>query len=65
MSELASLGPLLLGLIWSLTPLSGVFLWLRVYCKFLRGRFLWWDDYLLIASWVRQQQYSTAILRSY
>jgi hypothetical protein len=39
--------------IWLLTALSAMFLALRVYCKFLRHRGLWWDDHILIASWVR------------
>lgn len=39
--------------IWLLTAISATFLGLRVYCKFLRRRGLWWDDYILIASWVR------------
>ncbi|KAK4243537.1 hypothetical protein C7999DRAFT_44681 [Corynascus novoguineensis] len=38
--------------IWLLTALSSVFLALRVYCKFKRHRGLWWDDYLLIGSWL-------------
>ncbi len=38
--------------IWLLTALSSAFLALRVYCKFLRHRGLWWDDHLLILSWV-------------
>ncbi|KIH92540.1 hypothetical protein SPBR_02831 [Sporothrix brasiliensis 5110] len=38
--------------IWLLTGLSLGFLILRVYCKFLRGRGLWWDDYVLITSWI-------------
>ncbi len=40
---------------WILTSLATIFLALRVYCKFLRGRKLWWDDHFLIASWVRWQ----------
>ena len=24
---------------------------MRIYCKFLRGRGLWWDDYVLVTSW--------------
>ncbi len=39
--------------IWVLQGLAGVFLALRVYCKFIRRRGFWWDDYLLIAGWVR------------
>ncbi|CAK7225188.1 hypothetical protein SCUCBS95973_005777 [Sporothrix curviconia] len=38
--------------IWLLTGLSVGFLSLRIYCKFLRGRGLWWDDYVLISSWL-------------
>lgn len=38
--------------IWVLTSVSGVFLALRIYCKFLRKRGLWWDDHVLVASWV-------------
>jgi hypothetical protein len=45
-------GPQVNFTIWLLTALSAAFLALRVYCKFLRHRGLWWDDYLLIASWV-------------
>ncbi|KAH6847225.1 hypothetical protein B0I37DRAFT_308884 [Chaetomium sp. MPI-CAGE-AT-0009] len=47
-----NLGPQINLVIWFLTALSSAFLALRVYCKFLRHRGLWWDDYLLIASWV-------------
>lgn len=45
-------GPQINVTIWFLTALSASFLALRVYCKFLRHRGLWWDDYLLILSWV-------------
>lgn len=37
---------------WTLTALAAVFLSLRLYCKLSLGRGLWWDDYLLIASFV-------------
>jgi len=45
-------GPRLNVVIWVLTGLSGVFLCLRLYCKRLRGKGLWWDDWLLTAAWV-------------
>jgi hypothetical protein len=45
-------GPQINFTLWLLTALSAAFLSLRVYCKFLRHRGLWWDDHLLIASWV-------------
>ncbi|KAM7185679.1 hypothetical protein V8F20_011703 [Naviculisporaceae sp. PSN 640] len=38
--------------IWILTSISGVFLALRIYCKFLKKRGLWWDDHVLVASWL-------------
>jgi hypothetical protein len=49
-------GPQINFTIWLLTALSAIFLALRVYCKFLRHRGLWWDDHILIASWVRTLQ---------
>ncbi|KAK4448701.1 hypothetical protein QBC34DRAFT_464415 [Podospora aff. communis PSN243] len=45
-------GPPLNYGIWMLTGLAAVFLGVRVYCKRLRRRGLWWDDYVLAASWV-------------
>ncbi|KAK3312689.1 hypothetical protein B0H66DRAFT_643870 [Apodospora peruviana] len=36
---------------WLLTSVSGLFLALRLYCKFLKKRGLWWDDHVLIAAW--------------
>ncbi|KAK4444825.1 hypothetical protein QBC34DRAFT_498002 [Podospora aff. communis PSN243] len=55
--ELAALphddrGPALVATSWSLTCLAAIFLGLRVYCKMIRHRFLWWDDWILIAAWV-------------
>lgn len=45
-------GPHLNRTIWILTTLSALFLGLRLYCKHWRCRSLWWDDYVLVASWV-------------
>jgi len=45
-------GMKLLSSIWPLIALAAVFLGLRIYCKVSRHNRLWWDDYLLIASWV-------------
>ena len=55
--ELAALphddqGPKLNGAIWALTAFAGLFLAVRVYCKFWRNRGLWWDDAFLIGAWV-------------
>jgi len=46
-------GPQLNITIWFLTLFSTLFLGLRIYCKLWRSRSMWWDDYVLIASWVR------------
>lgn len=47
-----NLGPRILVSIWLLVGLSFVFLALRVFCKFKGRRGLWWDDWILILSWV-------------
>ncbi|KAI1139470.1 hypothetical protein F5Y05DRAFT_323455 [Hypoxylon sp. FL0543] len=40
------------AVIWVLISLATAFLGLRVFCKYKRGRGLWWDDWILIASWL-------------
>jgi hypothetical protein len=52
-----NLGPHMNIVVWVLVGLSGLFLGLRIYCKFMKSRGLWWDDYLLIASWVSISAY--------
>jgi len=47
-----SLGPKLNAVIWTLTAVSAVFLALRLYCRAVMARVLWWDDWLLLAAWV-------------
>ncbi|KAK3950633.1 hypothetical protein QBC32DRAFT_375912 [Pseudoneurospora amorphoporcata] len=37
---------------WFLTALAALFLGLRIYCKRYRVRGLWWDDHVLIISWI-------------
>ncbi|KAK0712928.1 hypothetical protein B0T26DRAFT_741822 [Lasiosphaeria miniovina] len=49
--QMEDYGPQINFSIWLLTALSAAFLALRVYCKFLRHRGLWWDDHVLIGSW--------------
>ena len=46
------MGPTLVASIWTLIAVSAIFLGLRVYCRLSRARSLWWDDHLLIASWL-------------
>lgn len=45
-------GPQVNAACWSLFGFCSIFMVLRVYCKFKRNRGLWWDDYILGASWV-------------
>ncbi|KAK9420247.1 hypothetical protein SUNI508_06516 [Seiridium unicorne] len=45
-------GPEVLAVSWTLPVLSLIFLVLRLYCKFMRHRGLWWDDHVLTASWI-------------
>ena len=47
-------GPRVLISIWLLTGMATVFLAVRIWCKFLTRRLLWWDDYILILSWVSE-----------
>lgn len=47
-----NLGPGTAAAIWALVGMSAVFLVLRIYCKIWRSRGLWWDDWVLIISWV-------------
>lgn len=37
---------------WVLTVLAGTVVGLRIYKKFSRRLRLWWDDYIMIVSWV-------------
>lgn len=60
MAAMASdnLGPQMLISTWVLVGLSFVFLALRLFSKFKIRRGLWWDDYVLVLSWVRLNQAS-------
>ncbi|KAH7190701.1 hypothetical protein BKA60DRAFT_613140 [Fusarium oxysporum] len=44
-------GPTILAIVWVLASIAAVVLALRAYCKFKTHRGLWWDDYILLASW--------------
>jgi hypothetical protein len=44
-------GPRTLGVIWLLLALAMALLSLRLWSKFQRQRGLWWDDYVIVASW--------------
>ncbi|KAK4153779.1 hypothetical protein C8A00DRAFT_33465 [Chaetomidium leptoderma] len=45
-------GPQLNALLWLLISLSGLFLFTRLYLKNCQNRGLWWDDWILLASWI-------------
>jgi len=45
--------------IWSLNFLAFAFVGLRIYLKLSRGRKLWWDDYVLLASFVSPSGHCT------
>jgi hypothetical protein len=49
--------PQFLASIWSLAGVASAFLCLRIYCRMLKSRQLWWDDAILIASWVGTYTY--------
>ncbi|CAO2652882.1 Nn.00g022930.m01.CDS01 [Neocucurbitaria sp. VM-36] len=44
-------GPVIVGISWWLCFFCGGFLALRLYAKLGQKQKLWWDDYILIASW--------------
>ncbi|EGO52363.1 hypothetical protein NEUTE1DRAFT_90554 [Neurospora tetrasperma FGSC 2508] len=44
-------GAALLAIFWSIHAACTIFVGLRLYCKVIRGRCLWWDDHLLIVAW--------------
>lgn len=45
-------GPQLNALTWLLISTSGLFLLTRLYLKNCQHRGLWWDDWILLGSWV-------------
>ncbi len=45
-------GPMTRVFLWVMTSVSLVFLALRICCKVLKSRGLWYDDYMLVAAWV-------------
>ncbi|KAK0737829.1 hypothetical protein B0T18DRAFT_354511, partial [Schizothecium vesticola] len=47
-----SMAPLMRIVCWLLVSISGLFLSLRLYCKYLQSRGLWWDDHVLIMAWL-------------
>lgn len=48
--------------IWSLFAGATVFLFLRIYCKISRRTGLWYDDHMLLLSWVGGLNYSCSFV---
>ncbi|KAI1398873.1 hypothetical protein F4819DRAFT_510703 [Hypoxylon fuscum] len=44
-------GPQTNAIVWTFAALATSFLGLRVVCKYRKHNHLWWDDWLLVASW--------------
>lgn len=58
-----NIGQLVQVVMWMLAAVSGIFLGLRMFCKFYGRLGLWWDDYVLIASWVSRPLQCCASIR--
>lgn len=52
MAEIETHGPVIIGVTWCLFILCSGFLAIRLYAKLSRGQGLWWDDHVLVFSWV-------------
>ncbi|KAI6753954.1 hypothetical protein HG530_013130 [Fusarium avenaceum] len=52
MPQSSGFGRIIIAETAALTVLSAIFLGLRLYCKVIRRRGFWWDDYVLIAAWI-------------
>lgn len=51
-SSIGAAAPEILGLVWTMTAVAAAFLGLRVMVKLRSRKGLWWDDHLLVASWL-------------
>ncbi|KAI5928082.1 hypothetical protein F4810DRAFT_719767 [Camillea tinctor] len=45
-------GVALVASLWTISMVSGIVLCLRLIAKLIRGRNMWWDDYIMIFSWL-------------
>lgn len=57
-----NLGPVVLGVCWAEAGVTAIFLGLRLYVKLTTHRKLYWDDYLLIASWATLAAFSATAI---
>ena len=44
-------GTTVIAVLWPLVAVAALFSGLRIFCKRLTSKSLWWDDYFLIAAW--------------
>lgn len=51
-NSIGASAPEILGLVWAMAVFAAVFLGLRLWIKMRSHKGLWWDDHLLVASWV-------------
>ncbi|CAN8097803.1 unnamed protein product [Discula destructiva] len=51
-SQSGDLGPMVMAVCWTMTGVAAIFLGLRLYVKLTAHRKLYWDDFLLVASWL-------------
>ena len=58
-------GPVTLVAVWCLCAVSAGFLAMRLYAKITRQQGLWWDDHILITSWVCQSSWLIAATDQY
>ncbi|KAL8403965.1 hypothetical protein RB594_009010 [Gaeumannomyces avenae] len=47
-----NVGPLSETITWVLVGIAFLFLSLRLYCKWIKSRTFWWDDWLLTITWI-------------
>ncbi|KAG7117882.1 hypothetical protein HYQ44_006005 [Verticillium longisporum] len=43
--------PTVVASIWVMMAFATIFLLLRIYCKAVRTRGMWWDDYIMLFAW--------------
>lgn len=55
MTGISDNGPVIVGVTWFLLLFCGAFLAVRLYAKVSRGEGFWWDDWILLFSWVFPQ----------
>lgn len=55
-----NLAPVILAMCWAMTGIAALFLATRLYVKFTTHRGMWWDDHMLLASWLMLVAFSAS-----